>query len=422
MKYLNIIIDYLILSWLGYLVPSLARRRAFELRNHELGSLPACDLWLHVSSEGELEQALPVLKAFLNESRDKNALLLITSPSVEAKAVKLEHEYEHLYLLRLPLITGLFFSSKTIRRLHTPHHLMMVRYDFFPILLLLASKTMTHSVLLNATVKGKKLTPLRCWLLQKVYHHFDTIYWSSQTDLNTLYTSDLQLSVRQLKVADFRHQNIIERQENQSNLKKLGAGFEQFKNHLNGYPIEKRLVLGSLWHDEFNLLQSSIEQLRNLGFFILIAPHQLKGNDVDNIKQNLDEKFIWEDGCDFPCESLVVCMRPGLLCELYPYFGHSYVGGGLTRSVHSLLEPYWSGGFLYCGPRVHRSTEYDYIMSTRPARLSVLGDLSKFSDVLSRKLGLKNVDLSEERNNIRSTYQPKDLFVGDHSNVGPLNA
>ena len=61
--------------------------------------------------------------------------------------------------------------------------------------------------------------------------------------------------------------------------------------------------------------------------------------------------------------NIVLFTGKGVLCELYQKFDLAYVGGGFEKSIHSVLEPFWAGCQVVCGPGTHRSTEFDYCQS-----------------------------------------------------------
>ena len=73
----------------------------------------------------------------------------------------------------------------------------------------------------------------------------------------------------------------------------------------------------------------------------------------------------------------------GILCELYPFFSHAYVGNGFGESVHSLMEPFLANCFVICGPKIQRSTEYDLISQSHPDHLHILTTPQEFYDSVS---------------------------------------
>ena len=72
-----------------------------------------------------------------------------------------------------------------------------------------------------------------------------------------------------------------------------------------------------------------------------------------------------------------VIKQMGFLCDLYPYFDSVYIGGGFGKSIHSVLEPYVSGAQVFCGPKVYRSSEYEYIMEESPEIIKQINSMSE---------------------------------------------
>ena len=62
----------------------------------------------------------------------------------------------------------------------------------------------------------------------------------------------------------------------------------------------------------------------------------------------------------------------GVLCELYKFFAISFVGGGHGVSIHSVMEPYIAGSRIFCGPKVFRSTEFQFIQGKRRIKFLLL--------------------------------------------------
>ncbi|MEI8348486.1 MAG: hypothetical protein WCG27_13540, partial [Pseudomonadota bacterium] len=88
------------------------------------------------------------------------------------------------------------------------------------------------------------------------------------------------------------------------------------------------------------------------------------------------QKGLWADLRSRP--GILVITVPGILCELYQFYGHVWVGGGHGRSIHSVMEPYWAGAQIFCGPKVHRSTEFDFVKKSSPQFIHIVEYLNDF--------------------------------------------
>jgi len=272
--------------------------------------------------------------------------------------------------------------------------IFMVRYDFFPELLYF-SLLIPKSILLSATLKGKKLTSLISkYRWKKIFSCFKAVFAATKKDeealLNLFKGEERTFKVFNL---DFRHGQILKRQAAKEKLLEVN-GYEQFEKEITQHDWNNRFIMGSIWPNEWPIFsQKFLEYIVKENLFVFLAPHKLSGNDwsdfeskVSNLSGDEMNVSLWDkEGWLYLSETIstgqghiVICRVPGILCELYPYFGHAFVGGGHSRSIHSVLEPYWGGSHIYCGPKTHRSTEYDFILEESPRHIHIVRELDKF--------------------------------------------
>lgn len=347
--------------------------------------------WFHVSSEGELEQVIPILKSISDGLRgsaeNPQVLLLYTSPSLLKKTEKLAKDNPYVRPVMVPLLKIFWGGQGSLFSLKSPKVFFMVRYDFFPELLFkgIFSKKF---ILLSASLKGK-MKSFKRNKFKGIYYHlilssFSEVYAAGPQDLERIESFYNKKPPFQLFQHDFRHGQIIERQRNLENFKAAHCD-DSFKSWLGESEINDRYIFGSVWPNELaaftedfkNALKDEKTSLR-----VFLAPHHLKGEAWESIEKMSE---AWEqEGIKIAHWNhygmqgegpVVLCQVPGLLCELYPFFGHAFVGGGHGRSVHSLLEPFWGGSHIYCGPKTHRSTEFDYVLDHSPRHLHVVNEL-----------------------------------------------
>jgi 3-deoxy-D-manno-octulosonic-acid transferase len=105
------------------------------------------------------------------------------------------------------------------------------------------------------------------------------------------------------------------------------------------------------------------------------------------------ENFTTVLDSDCRLTPVVIINYSGILCELYKYFHHSYIGGGYERSIHSVFEPFFCGSMVYCGAKIHRSTEYDLIKEIAPGEIQVLFQAEQFYTIYMQN---KNLVLNQE--------------------------
>jgi 3-deoxy-D-manno-octulosonic-acid transferase len=158
---------------------------------------------------------------------------------------------------------------------------------------------------------------------------------------------------------DLRIMRILSRLENsQEVLKKISSYLKQLAN----VPRSSRIILGSAYPVEMKIFENKklVEDLESGKIHLCIAPHKLDQTSVASILSLIPKNLQPVSVSSFSPVSLMLV--PGILCELYANFGHAYVGGGHLKSIHSVLEPYLGGAKVYCGPKTHRSTEFDFVM------------------------------------------------------------
>lgn len=368
------------------------KRRRFERTfgpQHLLGR--EHDYWFHVSSEGELEQVFPIIHGLIenplltDEFLKKPILLIFTSPSLEKKMEEIQKNHKGIDCMAFPLVNIFPWGKNSIFSLRPPKTFFMVRYDFFPELLSIGQKC-EKFILLSASLKNKdksfKRNHLKKLYYKLIISSFNQVFASGERDrvrISELFCGSID---KHLQAHDFRHGQIIQRQKNQPELRKTHC-LDSLEELLKPFSLNERFIFGSIWSNELTIFNEDfIEALLKKEVMIFLAPHKLSGEEWEKfenfilmLKEKGIEATLWDHLGIRGSGNVILCQRPGLLCELYPFFGHSFVGGGHGRSVHSLLEPFWGGGHIYCGPKTHRSTEYDFVDDHSPRHLHIVREL-----------------------------------------------
>jgi 3-deoxy-D-manno-octulosonic-acid transferase len=175
---------------------------------------------------------------------------------------------------------------------------------------------------------------------------------------------------------------ILHRVENaEEHLRERFPHWDKFHRLMNRYTQEQRWVMGSFWESDLGFLNNTKlkNDLKSKETLLSLVPHKLgtqwrekihaMGFKVFEINNEWDG-VVPEDMTDM----IVLLNLKGVLCEFYSHMGYAYVGGGYERSVHSVLEPFVAGSKILCGPKVHRSTEVEAILSVAPMALKVIPD------------------------------------------------
>lgn len=357
---------------LSLLSKKLRHRVAFE-RDYgvKVGDVVSGDLWFHVSSEGEWEQIWPIATYFL-ENTTFSMTIWFTSDSLRNKVDKIRSNSSYQSRLGIYCLNLLCFnpwSRRSILSHRAPKLFFMVRYDFFPELMAQGARASSF-ILLSATLKNKtnrgQISLVKSLFLRNRYAHFNEIVAAACRDAQA-FQALFESGNKSVKIDnyDFRHHQIRERQQHQSNLKSSHFK-DSFEQLLAPFAFDQRVILGNLWAHELPIFTDDfLAAIKRKDYLVFIAPHHLKGGEFEQIKSwfNALEDFdsvFWDDVGIHRKGNLILCQVPGLLCEVYSFFGHCYIANGFGRSIHSILEPFWGGGNLYCGPKVFRSTEYDF--------------------------------------------------------------
>lgn len=353
-----------ILDLLFFWHPKVRERNKFEKRNkfewlaHTFKELDIeADLCFEFSSEGEYQQVAPLIDDALKAG--KKLELVFFSPSVERAIMKLAAHHPHqVRYLRYPLIRMFpFVSRRCFSHWITAKTLIMVRYDLFPEFLLWSMKKGNTLKFIWMTFKkersgGKKPS---FWKLLFLKYSQSIVYAG--------YPDREQGLLMKLpgEVFDFRMEQIRRRVEKKS--EKFATQFalySQFKNHLGAF--QKKVILGNAWPSDLFLLKDLPKDV-----LLVVVPHQLSPDILRQFHEALKNRDVVEvndQTSNWQSSSTILINKKGILCELYADFSHSYVGGGFEASIHSVLEPFVAGSAkIACGPRHHRSTEYDVALS-----------------------------------------------------------
>jgi len=368
--------------WLSHIIrfaiipfsSALKKHLEFELKNlneNYLSKRKTADICFEISSEGEFEQIVPLIREAIQLG--KIIEIIYCSPSVEHQVKKIESEYEdRVSSIRLPLLS--LNSKHNISNWITANTLVLCRYDFFPELIKIGREEGRKFVLVSGSLKGKEkyLDGLTFWglYLKRVFLSFDLIFASSELD-SERFEKFIGIEKSKIKIADFRVPQILNRLlEAEKKLSTLSY-FSNLKKHLLQFTKEKRIILGSYWeHDKELFTDVNLQsQIKSGEVLIGIAPHDLSQDNLRRIFLDLGDfeldYIVLSSGQKFSEDDIsnkvLIFSDKGILCELYSYFGQAYIGGGFGKSVHSVLEPHLSGALVYCGPKTGRSTEVDYI-------------------------------------------------------------
>jgi len=377
------------------LFPFLRKRIDFERQNlidEKSRSFKAeglvADYCFEVSSEGEFEQVRPIIEFFL--VKNKKIEIIFASPSVEKKCSLLASTYPQLIrIYRLPIasfhpLNFLYFQS--VWQWVSASKVLFCRYDFYPELILLKCLN-KKLILISATAKNPT------WYKIHTFNFFELII---AANLSEAHYFREQFSKKMVSHFDFRIPRILSRASNADTVLNQCPQLLGYLDFLKSSSIKSRLIIGSAWESDLVIFKGESlsvwqDSLKSGKIHLLIVPHCLDPSYTRVLKNQLQQLFldvpIYEISKTLPCfaredflklPGIVFLNMSGLLCELYTKFEFSYVGGGHERSIHSVLEPFLSGSNVCVGPKIKRSTEYDFIKALAPSEIQLLNNSDSF--------------------------------------------
>ena len=199
---------------------------------------------------------------------------------------------------------------------------------------------------------------------------------------------------------DFRVPRILERLEGAQTVLLAVNELSSYIGHLDSLGRTQKLILGSAWQSDLVICHNDqlIDDVLSGKMHLLIVPHNLGSESINQLKKSLHSLnsniSIYEITKGHSFDANILKVRPGIvilnlsgiLCELYSKFRISYVGGGYERSIHSVLEPFLSGCQVICGPKINRSTEFDFIKELAPDEIHLLNNPESFYNLVKENL------------------------------------
>jgi 3-deoxy-D-manno-octulosonic-acid transferase len=399
---------------LPFLSEKAKSRIEFEMRNivdtsclsfHKIQE--KADFAFEVSSEGELEQCLPLInEAIVN---NKKIEIIYCSESAEGKCIQIYKKHPaQVRLLRMPLLTFNFWSQyHSVSKWLTAPVLILCRYDFFPELFIYGLKRNVKFYLVWGTLKNKEKklkNAISRFYLKLIYNQFDKIITATEKDQEYM---KIYLGIEQskLKTYDFRIFQISKRiKDKEQKLNRIFPAFEVFNKFLHTVDKKKRMIIGNFWSSEIHVLNYyQIKQQLEAKCVLAIVPHKVDPvtceQNIVALKEKLlnqipiyliDQTTSKEDVIEIlenykKRPGILYINLKGILVEFYNYFQLAYVGGGFHHFVHSLLEPYVAGCKIICGPKTERSTEIDFINENASDLIYVANHFEEVQEQLKKQ-------------------------------------
>ncbi|WP_299106902.1 glycosyltransferase N-terminal domain-containing protein [uncultured Tenacibaculum sp.] len=282
-------------------------------------------IWIHAASLGEFEQARPIIEQLKTTYPIYKIVVTFFSPS--------GYEIRKNYALAdvvcyLPLDTK-SNMKKFIKQVH-PKLAIIVKYEFWPNLLQELQNNNTRTLLISGIFRKKQ--SFFKWhgsFMRNKLHAFDHFFVQNKESKELLHT----INFNNVTVSgDTRFDRVYEILQQNNSIDFI----EEFKN--NSYT----LVAGSTWKDDEELIVNYINNHASEDEKFIIAPHNIKPNQINELRNSLLKKtilFSEKDNINLKDYQVFIIDTIGLLTKIYSYADIAYVGGGLATGLHNILEP-----------------------------------------------------------------------------------
>ena len=283
-------------------------------------------LWFHCASLGEYEQGLPVFKKLRTQYPNHKIVLSFFSPS--GYEIRKNSPIADV-VVYLPIDTKK--NAKTFLDLVNPELTIFVKYDIWPNFLNEVRKRKLRAILISAAFRKNQAyfkfygNNLRNALF--AFEHIFTQNESSKKLLESRQYNSVSVS------GDTRFDRVTSQLELDNNLNFI----ETFKDN------KLCIVAGSTWPEGEKLLTNYINS-RSLDYVkFIIAPHNIKDAQINQLQQNLKVNsvlFSEKENENLKAAHVFIVNTIGILTKIYSYADIAYVGGALgTTGLHNTLEP-----------------------------------------------------------------------------------
>ena len=304
----------------------LGRQETFKILKQNISKSDKT-LWFHCASLGEYEQGLPVFKALRLHYKSHKIVLSFFSPSgYEIR----ENTPVADCVVYLPIDTT--YNANKFIELVKPELTVFVKYDIWPNYLNAIKTKQLRAILISAAFrKNQSFFKPYGKLLRDSLFTFEHIFTQNKTSKDLLQTINYTTTTI---TGDTRFDRVFD-QLSQNNILTVIEKFKQNKTCI---------VAGSTWPEDENLLTTYINKQQDKNIKFIIAPHNIKENQINNLKSNLQvETILFSEKENTPKltnANVLIIDNIGLLTKIYNYADVAYVGGAMGNTgLHNTLEP-----------------------------------------------------------------------------------
>ena len=338
--------------------------------------------WFHCASLGEFEQGRPLIEAIKIKDPSAYIILSFFSPS----GYELQKNYKGADLVTyLPADTA--SNAKKFLEILKPDVVFFIKYEFWYFFLREAHERKIELYLISAHFRTKQLFFSNLGVLhRKILTFYSCIFVQDQISEALLKTIGIE---KVLVSGDTRYDRVLD-------IKAQKKKLPEIDNFKNGF---KLLVCGSSWPaDEIIISKLWKNHLKNKGWKLIIAPHEISQDKINKLQSSFDKTsptLLYSNIAEQSVRKydVLIIDNIGILSSIYSYANVAYIGGGFGRGIHNILEAAVFDIPVFFGPNHHKFIEADALKNIGQAF-----DI-KSADELSEKIEKLDFEKIKEDSN-----------------------
>ncbi len=298
------------------------------------------DVWIHVASLGEFEQARPLIERLRRERPELTILLTFFSPS----GYNVRHNYDRVDTVAYLPFDKLHFVKKFLDAAQ-PHKAIFVKYEFWHNYLSQLHARGIPTYIISAIFRpGQRFFSKWGGWARKALHHFDHLYVQDDDSRRLL----ASIGLTNVTVAgDTRFDRVTD-------IMRTVRPVPVVEAFVAGSPFT--LLVGSSWPADEEVYIPWLRQHPEVK--AVIAPHEFNPERLERLRHQLPGKVRLLSEVKSPSdlqgdEQVLIIDCFGLLSSLYSYAHAAYVGGGFGTGIHNINEAAVYGIPVVFGPN-HR--------------------------------------------------------------------
>ena len=320
-------------------------------------------LWFHCASLGEYEQGLPIFTELRKDYPNHKIVLSFFSPS--GYEIRKNAPFADL-VVYLPLDTK--NNAKRFINLVNPELTVFVKYEIWPNYLNEIKSRGLRAILISAVFrKDQSFFKWYGSQTKKALFAFEHIFTQNETSkklLESINYTNATIS------GDTRFDRVSNQLNTDNNLDFIKA----FKDN------KLCIVIGSSWPEDESLIIEFINNYVGIPIKFIIAPHNIKSKQIENIQTNLKKPsilFTQKEKKDLSQYDVFILDTIGLLSKAYSYADIAYVGGAMGNTgLHNILEPAVFGAPIIIGKNYQKFPEaFDMIKNKGVKSVSNITEL-----------------------------------------------